>query len=150
MMQDRFRFRAWDTHNNKYIYDAEMTYDDVGVRAECFGYMVDDYYNYEYIVEQCTGLKDKNGKLIYEGDVVEDKYGCKYIVKFGKHTVIIPVGYENGETECYGWYLSKFTYGFIYFQEQCDNLNPDNEYLIVGNIHENPELSEEYKKNAQS
>jgi uncharacterized phage protein (TIGR01671 family) len=149
-MQDRHRYRAWDTVENRYIYNAEMVYDTRGVVAECFGYMLDGTYGDSYIVEQCTGLKDKNGKLIYEGDIVKDKYGEKYIVKFGKHTITIPVGYENGETECWGWYLSKFTYGFIYLQEQCDNLNPDNEYLIIGNIHENPELSEEYKKNTQS
>lgn len=141
-MNDRFKFRAWNPERNDFIYNIQDVGSDFSIRCweDCFG---DFLFNEDYIIEQCTGLKDKNGKLIYEGDIIEDEYGCKYIVKFGKHTITIPVGYENGETECWGMYLSKFTYSFIYLQEQCDNLNPDNEYLIIGNIHENPELLED-------
>jgi uncharacterized phage protein (TIGR01671 family) len=147
MMQDRFRFRAWDTHNNKYIYDAEMTYDDIGVRAECFGYMVDDYYNYEYIVEQCTGLKDKNGKLIYEGDIVKE-------ISFDEDSGL---GREFEETSviCFGGgdYPCSFTMkserfyrGFALLNYGINRL----ELEVIGNIHENPELLEENKKNTQS
>lgn len=149
-MQDRLNYRVWDKENKEYTTDSRIFLSPNGtVRYIEDSYWYDNVSEY-YDVEFCTGLKDKNSKLIYEGDIIEDKYGEKHIVKFGKHTVTIPVGYENGETECWGMYLSKFTYGFIYLQEQCDNLNPDNEYLIIGNIHENPELSEEYKKNTQS
>ena len=149
-MQDRLNYRVWDKENKEYTTDSRIFLSHNGtVRYIEDSYWYDNVSEY-YDVEFCTGLKDKNSTLIYDGDIVEDKYGEKYIVKFGKHTVTIPVGYENGETECWGWYLSKFTYGFIYLQEQCDNLNPDNEYLIIGNIHGNPELSEEYKKNTQS
>lgn len=151
-MRDRLKFRVWSKRECKYVeyhLDDDLTF-AIDIDGKLIAYASDysdhancdegDFYD-SHMVEQCTGLKDTNGKLIYEGDIVEDEYGCKYIVKFGKHTITIPVGYENGETECWGWYLSKFTYGFIYLQEQCDNLNPDNEYLIIGNIHENPELS---------
>lgn len=146
-MQDRFKFRFWRFNDVEKKWKQEtfadlMSIDGSGLPFDNTEGGAYTEYDTEYITEQCTGLKDKNGKLIYEGDIIEDKYGEKYIVKFGKHTVTIPVGYENGETECWGMYLSKFTYGFIYLQEQCDNLNPDNEYLIIGNIHENPDLLE--------
>ncbi len=76
---------------------------------------------------QCTGLKDKNGKLIYEGDILLDDLN------------------EDG---------SKDYYAIVWDEEQGywstegrvngGNINRLNEEMkIVGNIHENPELMKE-------
>lgn len=128
-MKDRFRFRAWDNKENKYIYDAEMTYDDLGIGAECFGFMVDGTYKDQYTVEQCIGLKDKNGKLFYEGDIVA------IILEDGRIDDIGCVKYGYFNCSCcdgvYGW-------GF----GDADIRNYDR-YTIIGNIHENPELINE-------
>lgn len=116
-MNNRFRFRAYNPLKKQYFFDVQNMYDD---EIECFGYMVDDIYKNGYIVEQCTGLKDKNGKLIYEGDIilVEDKYKC-------------PIEWEAENAR-----YNVIGYGEIAYLNY-------NEIEVIGNIHENPELLED-------
>lgn len=105
-MTDRFKFRAWDTVACRYEYEIQYS---------LFDYYIDDD---RYVIEQCTGLKDKNGRLIYEGD----------IVKFREIGVIT-------------W--SKYAPAFICEKDGWNVADVGKKLEIIGNIHENPELLEE-------
>ena len=88
-------------------------------------------------VVRCTGLKDKNGKPIFEGDIVEAD-GYIFFVNFGKCG-----GVANNEDYGYiGYYLDG--YDEITKKVLSYGLRDDICYFTnieaIGNIHDNPEL----------
>jgi uncharacterized phage protein (TIGR01671 family) len=112
-----------------YVYDVEQIYDGYTDRGCCeigwvssFGALIANPE--EYTVEQCTGLKDKNGKLIYEGDIVKGSMGVG-VVKYG----------EFNCSCCDGVY--GFTFGYD------ADIRVHEEHEVIGNIHENAELLDE-------
>jgi hypothetical protein len=103
------KFRAWNKEGNGYIRDLF--------------YVGDGWYEMNNLVlEQYTGLCDKNGKEIYDGDIVrypDDAFLCTI---------------EWNEYEL-SWQAELVQYDGCGYR-----INLDTELEIVGNIHENPEL----------
>ena len=79
-------------------------------------------------VGQYTGLKDKNGKKIFEGDIVTNMLNCD-------------VGIVFYDDELCGFYKTSTRYSGVF---GCGILIMcgQEEYEIIGNIHDNPELLE--------
>lgn len=89
----------------------------------CFGdfYWIREYPE-NFTLLQCTGLKDKNGKLIYEGDIVEG------------NEKIWEIRWKNC---CLGFVDVKCKYQ-AHWELRADTEGTD--YVILGNIHTHPEL----------
>jgi len=94
------------------------------------------------ILMQYTGLKDKNGKEIYEGDIIyweiDNGVGIESytaIVKWSENLV------EEGWNQTYKWLVG---YTGNYYRGSYDELSTPAAYndalQIIGNIYENPEL----------
>lgn len=113
---DRFKFRvAYYKKYDNMFYGFEYTDFEKGVKQ----YNPNIEYHSEY--EQCTGLKDKYGKLIYEGDIVN----------------ILP----EEELAVISWDSDS---AYVVFKTEDVCYSFDNffsyELEVIGNIHENPEL----------
>ena len=92
---------------------------------------------YELAVEdttvgQFTGLIDKNGKEIYEGDVLEWKLNFKEIKGIDiERNNIFYICFEDSEWKCKDLHGGSLNLSFL-----AEMLKPE----IIGNIHDNPEL----------
>jgi hypothetical protein len=124
------KFRAWDK------------------TFQCFmsliGVSISDLNNSEWITEQYTGLKDKNGREIYEGDIVHiPQIDTDSVSAFGPFFGVIKFTMSN-----FGLMLNRPWAG----NDSISIFSPYDDRLsvceVIGNIHENQELLE--AKNADA
>ena len=141
-MNNRYIFRGKRKDNGEWVEGDLMQWNDGTIRI-CVEDGDDTKITKTVIPEtvgQCTGLKDKKGKLIFEGDVVKAD-GYTFFVKFGKCG-----GVANDENYGYiGYYLD----GFDSMTKNALRLGLRNDICyftdieVTGNIHDdNPELLE--------
>ena len=145
------RFRAWDKHGQKMFTNDELiiwngnVYANDSKKLTCNnlkGWSIDD----EYLM-QSTGLVDKNGKEIFEGDILEIQ-GIRMVVKFGSYEYI-ESSKSNGHT------LGVVYDGLGFYVECINAADPDRispfepktlkESYVIGNRFETPELLEDKK-----
>ena len=119
-MNDRFRFRVWSDLDKKFV---PFCIEDLETGPGC-----------GYFTEQCTGFKDENGKLIYEGDIVRVFYDFFNGV-FTEKEVVGPVVWKCGNWVVNGWFLN--------CAPEYDETHLESSAVeVIGNIHENPEMLE--------
>ena len=130
-MTDRFKFRVWDKQDECYAYSNNSDVDLLYIETDgnlTYGVYSNDYEDMIYIpdseviIEQCTGLKDINGKLIYAGDILGNK-------DFMSDVALLKY---NNEKCCY----------ILERQSVDDHFNKwwADRLMVIGNIHENKEL----------
>ena len=118
-MSREIKFRAWDKHHNSMEYINDLYwFEENGIH---------DFNDDNYIFMQNTGLKDKNGKEIYDNDIVKVTWGSgkivfyevKYCGSLGYHYLRDTKNKEDDDIIC------------IYDYSQMD---------VIGNVFNNPEL----------
>lgn len=120
------KFRAWDDWRKRMSVVDRIYIDTKGVR------LYDDFGEYwrnfrDAKLMQSTGLKDKNGKEIFEGDIVDYK-GRKAVVKWhGSYASYIYRFVDELKKRVSEWHPLFLAY------LKCE---------VIGNIYENPELLE--------
>lgn len=129
-MNREIKFRAWDKHNKKMFFWDIKNFDTKHAS------------HYDNLM-QYTGLKDKNGKEIYEGDVVrwgmyensKEHYHRYASVSLNPDIQFSIIYYVDSKT------LHKkktdnyvFTFGEFAYKDTHNHLE------VIGNIYENPEL----------
>ena len=132
-MKREIEFRVWDKDLKQMRY-LHNTHDFICFNEDGSGYYVNmqtglgDWFS---DLMQYTGLKDKNGVKIFEGDILI-AHNTKFIVKFGEYrTVLFNERYKGTKTKQFGLYAES-----IENKEQCNLVTP-NDIEVIGNIYEN-------------
>lgn len=128
------KYRAWDKETQTMLDVSLIDFKKSVLVGEHWDFGETNFINFDDIhLMQSTGLKDKNGKEIFEGDILTDGYTTGVIRNhptLGFYTV------DESSTE---GYLSD-TVGIEDFEEAKEFIR--NSIEIIGNIYENPELLE--------
>lgn len=131
------KFRVWDNLEKAYLNEEDIAIDNLGNififeiydkndTDLWYTRMLPDPDNKRHVIEQCTGLKGKNGIEIYEGDVVKVE--------------------GDGEIYRVEWINSGFGLEPRYNSPRypvLGNVELRRKIEVIGNIHENPGLLEE-------
>ena len=128
--------RAWIPSLNRYATGNDAIYYHCQINhenGEWWCYPDDKIIQLDVEIELPTGLKDKNGKEIYEGDIIHRGALSKAnvfrnsVIRFDEESVgFIATSTRNGARTLFNGHT-------------CDEIE------VIGNIHENPELLEDKK-----
>ncbi len=112
------KLRAWDIEGKKFIYSDNRDLETQLFRLHDFFRELMRLGEYNMILQQSTGLFDKNGREIYEGDFLA---GIDFPIYFESGCFWIQIAYD----------LTRWTF------EDVDT----KEIEVIGNSYENPELA---------
>jgi len=128
-MSREIKFRAWDKNRKGYINGFNMFgfSRGQGCLYKKLQRFSDEWKDGDFELQQFTGLKDKNGKEIYEGDIMRNvKNGCIATVQW--HGTMA------------GFVLSNLKEKSQTTREWGELFRAYDKYEVIGNIYDNPEL----------
>ena len=131
-MTRQIKFRVWDVKNKKFLPESYFAILGNGKLIVTLSGYYNDFTNTnqdDYVIQQYTGLTDKNGNLIFEGDIVQYNQNSSYdnmdfIAKWSDDKLGFIFQSNSGEQ----------------LVNQTPHLNRFKHLEVVGNIFENPEL----------
>lgn len=130
-MEDRYLFRAKRKNNGEWIFGNLIQTDDRVYIIQNYvrQHLIKNYEVDQFTVCQCTGLKDKNGRLIFENDILSGHIDVEFPEDETRKRVM---WHENG------WRTNEL--GCDYYEE-LDDFDSEN-FEVIGNMIDNPELLE--------
>ena len=142
------KFRAWDKVDKQMFYGVEQAYDTLGTMQDgegnklsylwtSFGEVLEEQKMGKLVLMQFTGLLDKNGKEIYEGDIIYynqglSKGGVNSLGEYELPRLLDGIRVVAWKDTGFDWDGSHS--GLMFCKGGQD------EYEVIGNIYENPEL----------
>jgi hypothetical protein len=130
----QIKFRVWDKEKKEYFSIKNGMALMIGPRGFNIGFNThqgvypipdtgqENLGENRFILEQFTGLKDKNDKEIYEGDIIKHEFG-------NPTTSVVDWISQKDGWDYTGWMIEHY-------------MSQYGEIEVIGNIHENPELCE--------
>lgn len=127
-MQREIKFRGWDVKTKVMVYDYAINdLSNGGIRIIDFHPRMSEQYHGQWELMQYTGLKDRNGKEIYEGDVYKPPIATQLF-----QIMFIAGAFCAGRSEKdavpFGW------------EDEAIDTDWASEVEVIGNVYENPEL----------
>lgn len=137
-MEDRYLFKAKFDDSDRWVKGQLVEVNDTYlIIPNHASKILAGWFSTSNIIEvkkdticQCTGLKDKNGKLIWENDICDRKEEYPEIVKYNNGDWTLDYSYSKGKESGYCY----CNLGFYALERKCVE--------VIGNIFDNPELLE--------
>lgn len=129
------KFRAWDKTRSEYLSGGNLYIEIAPGKCPLNSFVYldlikdPDRYRDRFVIEQYTGIKDKNGTEIYEGDILHEEGYWDIRIEF-----------EIGSFTCRS--LDKVQYVNRIVDVPIGKFDLLSKFEVIGNIHENPELLE--------
>lgn len=125
-MNREFKFRVWNKRTNQWVhgpgYEVNLFGEMILLGGFMMGISLDDLNH--CVVLQYTGVKDKNNKEVYEGDIIQC-IDLNYLIEWNDYQ---------------GKWVARCPYYRQYHHPTLEHFLEIKSCIVIGNIMENPEL----------